>query len=102
MATIKIILQQDVPNLGQTGEVKQVAPGYFRNYLQPRGLAVEATRGQMSALQAGAKSAAAQFSRAKDRTGSLARQIGDVTLRVPVKVGEQGRIYGSVTNKVVA
>lgn len=100
--TIKIILQQDVPNLGQTGEVKQVAPGYFRNFLLPRGLAVEASKGQMSALQATRKQSTSQSTRARERTDALARRIQDITVTMPVRVGEQGRIHGSVTNKDIA
>lgn len=99
---IKIILRQDVPNLGQAGEVKQVAPGYFRNFLQPRGLAVEASKGQMRALQTSSSTRAAQVSRAKLQADSQARHLQDVTLTIPVRLGEQGRIYGSVTNKDIA
>ena len=97
--TVKIILQQDVPNLGQAGEVKQVAPGYFRNYLLPRGLAVEASKGQMRTLQTSSSHRAAQKSRARDQSGALAQRLDSITLRIPVRLGEQGRIYGSVTNK---
>lgn len=102
MAGIKVILQQDVPDLGKTGDVKQVAPGYFRNYLQPRGLAIEASKGQMSALNATAKTHAAKNARAQREADALARRIQDVTITIPVKQGEQGRIHGSVTNKDIA
>lgn len=94
---VKVILQQDVPNLGQAGEVKQVAPGYFRNFLLPRGLAIEASRGQMRAQEAHATSRKAQQARSVERMSAVARQLQDVTIRIPVKLGEQGRIYGSVT-----
>lgn len=99
---IKVILRQDVPNLGSTGEVKQVAPGYFRNYLLPRGLATEATAGQLKALENNTSSIAKAAARAKERAGTLAGQLGQTTIRIPVKVGEQGRLYGSITNKDIA
>lgn len=100
--SVKIILRQDVPNLGQAGEIKQVAPGYFRNFLLPRGLAVEASKGQLRALQAESSNRSAQVARAKQHTDSVAQQIQDVTITIPVRLGEQGRIYGSVTNKDIA
>ncbi|MGI8826008.1 MAG: 50S ribosomal protein L9 [Chloroflexota bacterium] len=99
MADVKVILRQDVPNLGSAGEIKQVAPGYFRNYLMPRGLAVEATKGQVRALESDASMRTKQKSRAKDQTSVVAERLEGQTIRIPVRVGEQGRIYGSVTNK---
>lgn len=100
--TIKVILRQDVPNLGQNGEVKQVSPGYFRNFLQPRGLAIEATRGQLRALEADSSMRAGQVAKSHTRSNALADQLEATTLRIPVRLGEQGRIYGSVTNKTIA
>lgn len=99
---VKVILQQDVPNLGQVGDVKQVAPGYFRNFLLPRGLAIEASKSQLNALQANQKVSTTQDARARERTDSLARRIQDVTIKIPVRVGEQDRMHGSVTNKDIA
>lgn len=99
---LKVILRQDVPNLGNAGEIKQVTPGYFRNYLLPRGMAVEATKGQINALQSDKAVREAQAARGVDRSSALADQMSAITLRIPVRLGEQGRIYGSVTNKDVA
>jgi large subunit ribosomal protein L9 len=99
---VKVILKQDVPNLGQAGEIKQVAPGYFRNFLLPRGLAIEASKGQLRALEASSSSRAAQASRANEHMSAEARRLHDLTLTIPVRLGEQGRIYGSVTNKDIA
>lgn len=99
---IKVILQQDVPSLGQAGEIKLVAPGYYRNFLMPRGLAVEATKGQLRAFEANAAARTKQQARAREQSGTLADRLAATTLRIPVRLGEQGRIYGSVTNKDVA
>ncbi|MBV9281956.1 MAG: 50S ribosomal protein L9 [Chloroflexi bacterium] len=99
---MQVILQRDVPDLGQAGEVKNVAPGYFRNFLMPRGLAIEASKGQMRALKVRSSSRTAQEDRARDHTSALARQLEELTLTIPVRLGEQGRLYGSVTNKDIA
>lgn len=99
---MKVILRQDVPNLGSAGDVKQVAPGYFRNYLLPRGLAVEASKGNLRALQARSTTHTAKSVRAKQQFSALARQIEEISITIPVRLGEQGRIYGSVTNKDIA
>lgn len=99
---VKVILRQDVPNLGQAGDVKQVAPGYFRNFLLPRGLAVEASKGELRALEAAGSVRAGQSAKSTERANALANQLGAINLRIPVRVGEQGRLYGSVTNKDIA
>lgn len=100
--SVKVILKQDVPNLGHAGDVKQVTPGYFRNFLQPRGLAMEASSANVSALNSNKKVRESQVARAKESADAMARHLQDVTLHIPVKLGEQGRIYGSVTNKDIA
>jgi large subunit ribosomal protein L9 len=100
--SVKVILQQDVPNLGHAGDVKQVAAGYFRNFLLPRGLAVEASNANVSALNSNKKVRESQLTRARDSADAMARHLQGVTLHIPVKLGEQGRIYGSVTNKDIA
>jgi large subunit ribosomal protein L9 len=99
---VKIILKQDVENLGYAGEIKQVAPGYYRNFLLPRGLAVEATKGQIRALEVSATSHSAKVAKAKTQSNALADKIEAASISIQVRLGEQGRIYGSVTNKDIA
>jgi large subunit ribosomal protein L9 len=99
---VKIILRQDVPNLGEAGEIKQVAPGYFRNFLLPRGMAVEATKGQINSLKTDKAIREAQAQRAVDRSAAAVDKLAGVTLRIPVRMGEQGRLYGSVTTRDLA
>jgi large subunit ribosomal protein L9 len=99
---MKVILRQDVPNLGQSGETHDVAPGYFRNYLQPRGLAVAATRAQLHALEVQHRQKKNKAARERERIEKLAHQLGAVRLQFPVKVGEQGRLYGSITARDIA
>lgn len=99
---VKVILRQDVPNLGQAGDVKQVAPGYFRNFLLPRGLAVEASRSQLAQLNNTKSAHAGQVAKVKAKSNAQADHLSSITLRIPVRLGEQGRIFGSVTNKDIA
>jgi large subunit ribosomal protein L9 len=99
---VTVILRQHVPNLGDPGDVKQVAPGYFRNYLLPRGLAVEASKANLKNLQVNASHKEARLTKAKQQSSALAQQIDSTTITIPVRLGEQGRIYGSVTNKDIA
>ena len=99
---MKVILRQDVPNLGQAGDSKEVASGYFRNFLQPRGLATEATAGRMKLQQARIVQASTRESKALEQSQKLAEDLAKVTLTFQVKVGDQGRMYGSVTAKDVA
>jgi len=99
---MKVILRQDVANIGKEGDTHEVSPGYFRNYLQPRGLAVEATSGRIKNQQVRISSVSTKEARAKDQTKQLAMELGELTLTFSVKVGEQGRMYGSVTAKDIA
>jgi large subunit ribosomal protein L9 len=99
---MKVLLVQDVANLGSAGEVKEVAGGYGRNYLIPKGFAVLATRGQVKQAE---ERMAAQHKRneaARRDTEALAARINGQTLRFTARVGELDRLYGSVTNADVA
>lgn len=99
---MKVILLADVKALGKRGEVKQVADGYARNFLLNKKLAVEATPQNLKNLaheqQKQADKAAAELAEAK----RLAAEIAKITVEIPVKAGEGGRLFGSVTNKEVA
>jgi large subunit ribosomal protein L9 len=99
---IKVILRQSVPNLGEAGEIKQVTPGYFRNFLLPRGLAVEASEGHVKAHQNSSSLRAGQLEKTRERTSAIAQELSAATVRISVRLGEQGRIFGSVTNKDIA
>jgi large subunit ribosomal protein L9 len=98
----KIILEQDVPNLGVSGDVKEVAPGYARNYLFPRGLAVPSTP------RTAAKWDAKKDELAKERTAKLAaaqeqgKKISDLTIGLAVRAGQDGKLFGSITSGDVA
>jgi large subunit ribosomal protein L9 len=94
-----IILQEDVPNLGRIGDVVKVRDGYGRNYLLPRGLAVEANRRNLRVLEHQKRLAAAKRERVQKQAQSLSEQLSALTLVIPARAGEEDRLFGSVTNQ---
>ena len=99
---MKLVLVKDVPSLGKTGEVKEVANGYARNYLLPKGLAVEATAGQLKIVQDQRTSEARRQERLHTENQSMATRLSGVTVTLKAKVGDQDRLYGSITAKDLA
>ena len=99
---MKVILLNDVPNLGRTGDVKDVAPGYARNFLLRRGLATEATQGALKQIQVLQNRRAKQDAQRLTEAQQLAERLGTIEISIPARVGEQGRLFGSVTNSDVA
>lgn len=99
---MKVILTQDVKKLGVKGAVVEVSDGYGRNFLLPRQMAVEANAANLNVAktQAGAKAHKAR--RDEDEAKLMAAQLEKVTVTVPVKVGEGGKLFGSITGKDVA
>lgn len=102
MARVKVLLVKDVPELGNAGEVYNVAGGYARNYLMPRGLAVLATRGALK--QAEQIKAAALQRRARERANAeaQAQMIMGKRLLFTANAGENDRLYGSITTADIA
>ena len=102
MAHTKVLLREDVDDLGARGEIVRVRAGYARNYLLPRNLAVEATTGNVKGIEA--ERAALLKKEAKERATAegQADQIGKLELEFRRKAGEQGALYGSVTSMDVA
>jgi len=94
---MNVILKQDVEKLGKTGDVVKVAPGYGRNYLIPRRLAVEATPGNMKIVEMEKVTQARRDHREKESAAILARDIVKLTVTIKRKAGEGGSLYGSVT-----
>jgi large subunit ribosomal protein L9 len=99
---VRVILKAEVRGLGRTGEVKEVADGYARNYLLPKGLAIEATGGELKVLAQERQSEKTKKDRAHQDAEALATRLGEVTLVFKLKAGEQGKTFGSVTAKEVA
>jgi large subunit ribosomal protein L9 len=102
MALLEIILRKDVDNLGRAGEVVSVRPGYGRNYLIPRGLALSATRGNIAQLDHQKRIIAAEQARIKAEHAKMAEQLKGVTVSIARKKGQDGKLFGSVSTKDIA
>lgn len=94
---MKVLLTKDVPNLGKAGETKEVANGYARNYLIPQGMATLATKGAVKQASAEKEVAQRREARHQGEQRELADKIKNVELVFKAKVGEQHRLYGSIT-----
>jgi len=99
---VRVILKAEVRGLGRTGEIKDVADGYARNYLLPKGLAIEATGGELKVLAQERQSEKTKKDRVHQDAEELAKRLGEVTLVFKLKAGDQGKTFGSVTAKEVA
>lgn len=99
---MKVILQKDVKGQGKKGELKEVSDGYGRNYLLPRGLAVEATADNLNTMKLKEKARKAQIAREIEQARDYAERLGSVVVRVKAKGGEGGRLFGSVTSKEIS
>jgi large subunit ribosomal protein L9 len=102
MATIQVILQQDLKNLGKSGELVRVRPGYARNYLIPRSLAMPATVTNVKQIEHQQRISAAVAAKSRGEATSLAEKISAVTVTITRKIGEEDRLFGSVTTKDIA
>jgi large subunit ribosomal protein L9 len=96
---VQIILREELPNLGTTGDVVKVKPGYARNYLLPRGLAIEASVRNLRELEHQKRVVADHRLRAQKSAAAVADKVGAVTLTFRVRAGEDGKLFGSVTNQ---
>ena len=99
---MKIVLLEDVKNLGKKGDIVEVAEGYGRNYLIPRGLAVPASKGVLKNVSFVQDSRAKKDARQEQNDQELAARLQNVTVTVKTKAGEGGKLYGAVTSRDVA
>ena len=99
---MKVILTSDVETIGKSGELKDVADGYARNFLIPRKLAVPASGGAYRAWQHDVANREEKRVREREEAGVQAARITSTTLTMGVKVGEGGKLFGSVTAKDIA
>ena len=99
---MKVILQADVKNIGKKGEIVEVADGYGRNFLLPRKLALPASAENVNVAQAQAGAKARKDAMAEDEARLMAAQLEKVTVDIPVRIGDNGRLFGAVTGKDVA
>ena len=96
------ILPQDVEELGTRGTVIEVSKGYLRNFLIPRELAAPATKGALEAAKARIEAEERAAREAIEKAGSYAALLNKTVLTIPAKAGEDGRLFGSITNADIA
>jgi len=99
---MKVILRKDVKNLGEVGDVVNVKDGYARNYLLPREIAYLAKEGSVRRIEAEKKRNIKAAEKMKETAEQLALKLADVQVSIHMKVGEEGRLYGSVTNQMIS
>jgi len=99
---MKLILTNDVTGLGAPGDVVEVAGGYGRNYLVPRGLAMRWTRGAEKQIELIKRSRAARDVRSLDDAKETAKRLAALTVQLRVRAGAQGRLFGSVSSSDIA
>lgn len=99
---MKVILRQDVDTLGAIGEVVNVKNGFGRNYLIPRGMAVLATRSTIKEAEENLRQRSHKLDRLRDDAQALAAKLETLDIVISVKVGEENRIFGTVTTQQVA
>ncbi len=99
---MEIILRQAVENLGHPGDVVTVKNGYARNFLLPRGIAFEATPGNLKRINAERSRLEAAENERRDGASDLAKKLEEVQLTFSARVGEEGKLFGSVTSSDIA
>jgi len=99
---MKVLLLRDVEQLGKAGEIKDVSGGFGRNYLLPKGFAVLATKSHIKQAEERLAAQRRRAEAARREAEALAAKLSALTLTFTAKVGEQDRLYGSVTNADIA
>ena len=95
---MEVILREDIPNLGKIGEVVRVRDGFARNYLLPRGLVLVANKRNLKTFQHQKKMVADQKQRFLRQAQSVSSELAGVSLTIRMRTGEEGKLFGSVTN----
>ena len=99
---VKVLLKADVANLGTGGEVVRVRAGFARNFLLPRGLALPATSGNLSRVEELKQAADQRKKQERTAAEELKQKLAGLSLKIARKVGDEGKMYGSVTSKDIA
>ncbi|MGH2635370.1 MAG: 50S ribosomal protein L9 [Actinomycetota bacterium] len=99
---MKIILQRPVDKLGDPGDIVEVADGYARNYLMPRGLAVKATKGGVKHVDSLKRAHTARTNEAKAEAEQVASRLAGTPIKIAAHAGEEGKLFGSVTASDIA
>jgi large subunit ribosomal protein L9 len=99
---VQVVLTEDLPNVGRSGELVRVRPGYARNFLVPRGLAVMATRHNVARVEHDRRVAELRAAKLRTEAEKLSAELGTVKVSIARAVGEEEKLYGSVTSRDVA
>jgi large subunit ribosomal protein L9 len=99
---MQVILRDDLDNLGKSGEVVNVKPGYARNYLLPRGLAIKATASDVKRVEHEKRVIAARTAKMAKEAQAEADKLSQVSVSIARAVGEEDKLYGSVTSRDIA
>ena len=99
---MKVILKADIKGVGKRNQVINASDGYARNFLLPKGLAVVANKENMSELELKLNSAKFQKEQEKENAGEIAKKLSQICLKITVKAGENGKIFGGVSSKEIA
>lgn len=99
---MKVILKQDIKGVGKKDQVVNVSDGYVRNFLFPKNMAVEANNENMSKLKAKQDSNAFKKQQEKEEAQKVAEKLSNVVLKIPVKAGGNGKIFGGVSTKEIS
>jgi large subunit ribosomal protein L9 len=102
MKNLKVILRQDVPDLGQSGDIVTVRPGYARNFLLPRGMAFEATGANIKQLEEEKRRGEARSKQQYLEARRRASQLENVSLTFHANAGDEGKLFGSITSADIA
>lgn len=100
--SMEVILREDVKSLGRAGDLVKVKPGYARNFLLPKGLAFEATAGNKKRIEAEGKARTARVASERAGAEALAAKLGALSISLPGKAGEEGKLFGSITASDIA
>ena len=99
---MRIVLREDVEKLGRRGEIVEVAPGYARNFLLPKGKALHATDGNLKRVEQERRKFAVRLAKEKEDAAAMARRLAGISCTIVRKVGENDQLYGSVTPSDIA
>ena len=99
---MKVILLEDVKGTGKKGQTVEASDGHARNFLIPRKLAVEATKANIAQLENAQKMAASRLQKDIENAQTIVAKLKETDIKVPVKAGSAGKIFGSIGNKEIA
>ena len=99
---MKVILKEDVAKLGKKGDIIEVSDGYGRNFLLPKNLALPATKANLNTAKEAANNKARKEAQNADEARLMAHELTKVNLSVPVRIGENGKLFGKVTGQTIS